>query len=298
MTFTDYLKNFFFLLLIIQFAPPLIQGISKQLRRYIEPRTQVAELKISGLIMSSTHYAKYLKKYFKNPKIKAILLRVESAGGTAGSGQSLFNEIQTLKKEFPKPVITLVENMCASTGYYIACASDSIITSGQATIGSIGGVFRFLFQFREFIEKYNIYYKSVKAGKFKSIGDPFVDMTPEDQALLQGVLDDSYQQFTEDVAQKRNLAIAEADTWANGRIFSGRQAHKIGLIDAIGSRSDAIKKIREMALIEGKIEWVRPPKKSAFAQLFGGGETDDTDMEFTSRLHTLMSKAASSFVIW
>lgn len=292
MKVAEYLKNLFFFLLILQFAPPIISNITKQFTRMLEARTKVGELKIGGLIENSAPHLKYIKKFFKNPDIKGILLRFESPGGAGGSSQIIFEEIEKLKKEYPKPVVALVENVCASGAYYIACAGDHIIAPGNATIGSIGGAFRFLFQMKSFIEYHNIFYKSLKAGKFKGTGDMFVDMTPEEEALLQEVLNDAYAQFAQAVSKKRNLSLAEKDKWAEGKIFTGRQALKLGLIDALGARSDAVAKIKELGLIEGKIEWVRPPKKTGFAALFGDDENDDsTEMSLAHRVF-------SSFANW
>jgi len=288
MTFFDYLKNIFLILILLQIAPSIIESIRKQYGRYLEPRTQVGVLPIKGVLYDSSFYTKQLQAFFKNGDIKAILLKMECPGSASGTGETLFNEIQTLKQEYQKPVIVLVENICASGGYWIACASDYIIAPSTALIGSIGAYFPYLFQLKNFIEDYKIRYESIKAGAYKAASDPFVDLTPEERALLQGVLDDTYQQFAQSVAKARKLPINTITEWADGKIFNGNQAHKLGLIDEIGSAQNAIKVIREKALIEGEIEWVHPPKQGGFlSKLFGGGQVDDDGSMFTSLMNNI-----------
>ncbi len=288
MTFFDYLKNIFFLLILLQITPSILESIRKQYGRYLEPRTSVGVLSIKGVLYDSSYYSKHLQRFFKEDSIKAILLKMECPGSASGTGYALFNEIQTLKQEYQKPIIVLVENICASGGLWIACAADYIIAPSTALIGSIGVYFPYLFQLKNFIEDYKIRYESVKAGTYKTVADPFVDITPEERALLQSVLDDTYQQFTQSIAKTRKLPITTVTEWADGKIFTGSQAHKLGLIDEIGSAQNAIKVIKEKALIEGEIEWVHPPKNGGFlSKIFGGGQTDDDSSMFTSLINTL-----------
>ncbi len=287
MTFFEYLKNIFFILIILQIAPSFIEGIRKQYTRYLETRTKVGLLKVKGILYDSSHYNKYLNKFFKDPSIKAILLKMECPGSAAGTGQAIFNEIQMLKKEYPKPVVVLVENVCASGGYYIACAADYIIAPSSALIGSIGVYFPYFFKLQEFIEQYKIHYPAIKAGKYKTMTDPFVDLTLEDTELMQGLTNDSYQQFTQDVAKTRKLSLVAINEWADGKIFTGRQARKLGLIDEIGSAYNALKVLKEKALIEDKIEWVKPPIKRGLFNFFGGDRAEDNNSMFTGMLNRL-----------
>jgi len=284
MSLFDYLKNIFFILVILSIAPNLIQNIIKQYARYIEQRTKVAILPIRGVLYDSTQPSKKLQEFFKDDDIKAILIRMECPGSAAGTGQSIYNEILALKKDYPKPVIVLVENVCASGGYNIACAADHIIAPASAIIGSIGTSFPNLFQLKEFVGQWKIGYVPITSGQYKTATDPFSDLTPEQNAMLQGVADDAYDQFTQDVAQSRKLSINKANEWGNGRIFTARQALKIGLIDELGSAYNAAKKIREKALIEGEIEWIHPPKKSSWMRLFGGSDVEEDNNSMFSRM--------------
>jgi len=283
MTFFDYIKNVFIILIFLQIAPSLVKNIKKQYGKLITPKEKVGVIKMTGILYNSDHYNKYLHKYFKDNTIKAILLKMDCAGGAAGTAQSIFTEIQKLKKKYNKPIITLIENIAASGGYYVACATDYVIASPSSIIGSVGSTFQYLFQLHEFIEQYKIKYKSVAAGKYKTTTDPFIDMTPEQEALLKEVLTSSYDQFAADVAKNRKLTVKDRENWADGKIFTGSQALKLGLIDALGSPYLAIATIREKAMIEEdkEIEWVKPPKKRGLLGLFGQDSDNSEESMFT-----------------
>lgn len=287
MKFFDILKNIFFLLIFLQFVPVLIDGLRKQYQQIIEPRTKVGVIMIDGVLSDSESYTKQLTRYFKDPSIKAILLKIDSPGGAAGTGEAIYNEILCLKNapEFAKkPIVTLVENTCASGAYYIACASDYIIAPSTALIGSIGATFpnTAFFHLHEFLAQYKIGYKPMTAGTYKNCIDPLTTATPENEALLQGILNDSYDSFAQAVAKSRKLSLNAKDIWANGKIFTGRQAKEIGLIDENGSSYNAIQVIKEKALIEGEIEWVKKPAPSTISQLFGANATPDDDSSLLS----------------
>lgn len=276
MSFFDYLKNAFLVLIFLQFTPSLLDNLRKQYNKYIKPKTSVGLISIQGVITDSSPYIKHINGFFQDPDIKALLLKIDSPGGAAASSQAIHQEILLLKKDFHKPVIVLVENTCASGGYYIAAAADYIIAPGTSLIGSIGAYLPYYFHFKEFIEQFKISSTSVKAGTYKSLGDPFVPATPQGIALLQGVLDDTYQQFASDIAATRNLSMNTIAVWADGKVFSGRQALQLGLIDELGSWYAAIKVIKEKALIEGDIEWIKPPQPNSWSTLFGLNQDDES----------------------
>lgn len=272
MTFTDLLKNFFFILVIVQIAPPIVQNLVKQYHAIIEQRTKVAILPIKGVLYDSTYLIKRLRKLFENQEIKAILIRMECPGGASGTTQIICEELKALKKENPKPVIVLVENICASGGYKIAIAADYIIAPGSAIIGSIGATLPYLFNVKELLEQYKVKYTPITAGNFKNAANPFVEMTQDEKSMLQGITDDAYDQFIKDVSESRKLSLTTTKDWAEGKIFTGRQAQKMGLIDEVGSLETAIKALKKKAMIEGKIEWVHPPSKFSLWKFMSGND--------------------------
>lgn len=284
MRFYDYLKNIFLVLILLQIAPPLIQGIRDQYKDLLEPKTKVGVIQLRGVLYEAAPYVNGLQKLFKDTDIKAILLKVECPGGASGTGETIFNEIQALKQEYPKPVIVLVENVSASAAYWISCAGDHIIAPSTSLIGSIGAYFPYLFQLNNFIEGYNIQYKAIKAGTYKTAGDPFVGMTPAEQAYLQQVIDNTYVQFTKSVAQCRKLSLAKTNEWADGKIFTGAQAKELGLIDEIGSLHHATAVIKAKAAIEGEIEWVHYKKDQGFLARMFSSNDDSMQDSMTSHM--------------
>jgi len=284
MKLSGFLTGLFLLLIFLQVAPSLIKNVKKQYERMLSPKTNIGVIKISGVLTNADYYNKYLNKFFKDPEIKAILIKMDCPGGASGTAQSIYQEILSLKAKHHKPIVTLVENVCASGGYYIACATDNIIASPSAVIGSVGTSFQFLFQLKEFIENFKVKYKSLTAGKYKSTTDPFVDITPEQEAMLKEVLQNSYEQFLQDVSKSRNLPLTTKEKWAEGKIFTGTQARALGLIDSIGSPFTAVQVLRDRALIDEKEEiiWVKPPEESTFSKLFGINQQEDEESPFST----------------
>lgn len=284
----DFLKNIFLALILLQVAPPLIKNIVKNYYNFLEPKSRVAIIPLKGVLYDASDTIKQLHTYFKDPTIKAIVVKMDCSGSATGTGQSIYDEIMHLKVHNQKPIITLVENTCASGGYLIASATDYIVAPGMSLVGSIGVCLPYLFQMREFIEKHTITYIPMTAGAYKSTADPFTDLKPEQKTLLQSMLNDSYEQFITMIAHNRKLSTSTAKEWADGKIFTGKQALKLGLIDEIGAVSAAVKIIKEKAMIEGDIEWVKKEKPlSALASLFSGEQPDNDSSLLEGAIHTV-----------
>lgn len=290
MTISELLRNAFFILLILQLAPTIIESLSRQFGKIFVSRTKVAVVPIKGVLYDSERYCTLFRKFFTDKEIKAILIKMECPGGASGTSQIIFNEINALKKEHPKIVVTMVENVCASGGYNIACASDYIVCPGSAMIGSIGTTMPYLFNVKELLEQYKVKYTPIAAGEYKNIANPFVDMTNQEKSLLQNLANDSYDQFVLEVSASRKLPVEKAKEWANGKVFTGRQALKLGLVDQLGSLDSAIKLIKSKALIKTEIEWVHPPRKSMWAILSGDGAA-----EVDQPLYAYLSNVVRSF---
>ncbi len=295
--FSDYMKNLFFLVILLQFAPTIFNHIKKQYSKIIEPRTKVGLITIKGTISNAHKYTRYLKKYFQKDDIKAILMIIDSPGGAAGSSESIAHELSFLKKEFPKPIICLSENTCASGAYYVASATDYIIVAPSTIVGSIGTYIPYQFKLGNFLKDYNINYEAIKSGDYKLATDPFTDMTAEQRTLLNAITESSYQTFITHVAKHRpKLNVDTHQEWANGKIFTGVQALQEGLIDEIGSRSDALKKLKELAIIEGKIEWVRPAQKTSFwSSLTQQDAPDDEETIVSSLINSICATLESRY---
>lgn len=273
MRFTDILKTIILLLIIINIAPPLWNHFSSKWIHDIEPKTKVGYLDITD-ISDSDQYTKYLREYFTNTDIKAVFLHIESNGGASGTSQALVYEIQTLKNKYPKPVIAYSENICASGGYYIACAADYIIAPGACLIGNIGSAFSPHLNFKKILTNYNVDTVMISSGKYKTVFNNLEECTEDQIKLLQTICDDIYQQFITFVAAQRHLQINNAQEWADGKIFSGLQAKHLHLIDTVGSKLDAIEFLKKSLIPSDKnIEWIYPPK-SCWWQSFSDESND------------------------
>jgi protease-4 len=290
------MKNTFWILLVaalilVRVGPELYKGIKHQYANKFENHTDIAVIEISEELTDSSSYVHNIKEQFEDPNIKAIVLKMNCPGGCAGTAQAVFQEIKELKKQYTKPIITFIENLCASGGYYIACATDTIICTPAAAVGSIGALIAFP-QIKEFVEQYKIKYHQVKSGAYKTVLSPFEDLSTDKRAYLQAISDDVYKQFLFDVVTSRpQLSMANHTIWAEGRIFTGRQAQVLGLVDLCGSQSAVEKVIRQKVTVEGKINWLKvKEKKNFWHKLINGSQDDEDDLTLSVCIDRLAAK--------
>lgn len=277
--FFEIIKNLFWLLIFIQFLPIVFSGLKKTIQEAIIPKVAVGYLSVNGLITDSSFYTKQMRKFLKAPEIKALLVRIDSPGGMPGSAQAIFNELKKFKEK--KPVVAFIENMGTSAAYNIAAATNHIIASPSALVGSIGVWMQVPPNVEGLAEDWKIKFRTIQSGEFKTSGSPFKAMTPEEKAHLQLVSDDSYNQFVKDMATSRNLSINDHKVWANGKVFTGNQALALKLIDQVGSRQDAIDELKKLAVIEEEIKLIKPRQPSKFMQLFGSPHDTDNGTSFS-----------------
>ncbi len=278
--FNDYLKTTIFILIIIQVAPSIISSIQHQWTNSLESHNKIGYLCINGPIENASSYRKHLTNFFKDSSIKAILLKIESSGGAAGSCQALAFDIENLKKEFPKPIITYTENMCTSGAYEIAAATNHIVATGSAIIGSIGARITTIFKINDFLKQHNITCEEIAAGSYKNSLSSFTSITDEQRAMLQSLADNTYQQFSKEIAHKRHLQLNKIDQWGCGKVFTGQQAYDLKLVDAIGSKTTAINLIKKNIIpSDRKIEWVTPPAKNNFSLLWNDQDEESENLD-------------------
>lgn len=260
-------------LVLLSVAPSLIKTISEHVKTYTKPVSQVVQIDIKGPIQDTQPHYKYLSSFFKDPNIKGIILQIDSPGGAAGTSQVLFQEILKLKEKYPKPVVALVDNVCASGAYYIAAATDYIIAPPSAIVGSIG-VYMGGFNYKKLLDQIKVKQKLKQAGKFKTTFNPYAEGdTHEQEAMIQRLVDNTYDQFVKDVAKQRGLLVKKKSEWADGKIFTAQDALRLGLINKTGSISDAEEKIKSLGKIESEILLVKPAPPSPFKQMMGIQET-------------------------
>ena len=225
---------------------------------------KIGIVEIKGVITQSAEVIEEIHQYQEDEGVKAIILRIDSPGGGVGPAQEIHREI--LKVKSKKKVVTSMGSVAASGGYYIACASDLIIANPGTITGSIGVLMQFS-NFEELLKKIGIRGVVLKSGEHKDIGSPFREMTPEEKKIMQEVIDNVHQQFIQAVAEGRKLDRAKVVQIADGRIITGEQAKKLGLVDQMGNLQDAIDTTAKMVGIEGKPNILYPRKKFSLLEL-------------------------------
>lgn len=218
----------------------------------------VGIVEVNGAIVSPDETVNLIKKYRDNSAIKAIVLRVQSPGGGVAASQEIYQAVKNARSV--KPVVCSMGEVAASGGYYIACACDSIVANPGTLTGSIGVIMEFMVA-EDLIKKVGLKFEVLKAGQNKDLGSPFRQMTPEERALLQNMIDDVHGQFIEAVAEGRQLSPDSVRSFADGRVFSGRQALALRLVDKMGTLDDAITLAAGMAGLKEKPKIFRERKK-------------------------------------
>ena len=219
---------------------------------------RIGVVKIEGTIVESEPIIEKIIKFRKSKNIKAIILRINSPGGMVAPSQEIYQEVKKACRE--KKVVVSMESIAASGGYYIACTADKIVANPGTLVGSIGVILQ-IENIEELLSKIGLKREIVKSGKYKDIGSMTRPMTEEEEAILQGFSDDIYYQFVDAVAEGRDMKREEVLKLADGRIFTGAQAIKLGLIDRLGNLQDTISMTAEMVGIEGEPKVVYPKKK-------------------------------------
>ena len=219
---------------------------------------RIGVVKIEGTIVESEPIIEKIIKFRKSKNIKAIILRINSPGGMVAPSQEIYQEVKKACRD--KKVVVSMESIAASGGYYIACTADKIVANPGTLVGSIGVILQ-IENIEELLSKIGLKREIVKSGKYKGIGSMTRPMTEEEEAILQGFSDNIYYQFVDAVAEGRDMKREEVLKLADGRIFTGEQAIKLGLIDRLGNLQDTISMTGEMVGIEGEPKVVYPKKK-------------------------------------
>lgn len=236
-------------------------------RKGVGLRDKVALVRIEGPILDSKNAVDELTDYAKDPSIKALVLRVDSPGGAVAPSQEIFEEVR--KAASRKNVVVSMGAIAASGGYYISAPATRIVANPGTLTGSIGVIME-IPNVEGLLDKVGIKTQVIKSGRHKDLASAFRELGTEERQILQGVLDDVHEQFIVDVAEGRQLPVQEVRELADGRIFTGRQAMEIGLVDELGNLEDAIMISAELAGIEGEPEVVtREEKFNIFDMLRG-----------------------------
>src|SRR5574341_889313 len=216
-----------------------------------------------------------LTRAAKDEKVKAVVVRINSPGGTVTASDILYHELKELKNKKKIPVIASMMDVAASGGYYLAMASDAILVHPSTVTGSIG-VIMLTLNARGLLEKVGVEASAITSGPKKDMGSPFRTMTDEERVIFQGVIDSFYQRFLSVVQEgRRHLTPEEIRKLADGRIYSGEQAKALGLVDSVGYLDDAIELAKRQAgLTDARVVVYRRPgeyRHNIYSRLLEGG---------------------------
>ncbi|MFQ5846450.1 MAG: signal peptide peptidase SppA [Candidatus Methylomirabilales bacterium] len=235
---------------------------------------KVALLEVDGIITESEGVIEQIRHHVENRTVQAFVIRINSPGGGVAPSQEIYEEIKKIRRVHDKPVVASLSTVGASGGYYIAAAADRILANPGSITGSIGVIMQFP-NVSDLLQKVGIRSVVIKSGPYKDMASATRDLSPQEQQLLQRLIDDIHDQFIQAVVEGRGLSREQVETLADGRILSGRQALKVGLVDQLGNLQDAIEAAARMGGIEGKPEIVQVKERefSLLRFLLGGAAT-------------------------
>lgn len=264
------------LLAVLSFVVSLLKGNNNSEKTVTVP-DRVAVINISGTIASgaegrdslfnqangvtSGSIMKQIREAAADDSVKALVLRIDSGGGSATAAEEVGRELKRFKENTKKPIVATMGNTGASAAYWIAaCSSDKVYANATTLTGSIG-VYMPYMNTEELFKKIGITSSKIKSGPYKDIMSNDRPMTPEEQAILQNIVNEIYNEFVATVAAGRKMEESKVRTLADGRVYTGLQAKNLGLVDEIGDYYDALVAAGELAKIKPGADGLPPVKE-------------------------------------
>jgi len=267
-----------FVVIIVLFFGSIFLGIGGLLTVFNPPDEHVSKssllsLELNGVILDGKDVLEPLRKYRNEKHIKGVLIRLASPGGVVGPSQELFEEIRRTREEYKKPVYTVCTSVAASGAYYAAVGSDQIYTTPGCMVGSIGALIEFV-NLERLYDWAKIQRYAVTTGKFKDAGAEYKPLTPEQRALFQDLLDDVLRQFKAAIVEGRKMKPEFLDQYADGRVFTGAQAVKLGFADKIGTWDQARQDLGEATGLGRDPEMFKPRKHTSLFEMLNEASSE------------------------
>jgi protease-4 len=240
---------------------------------------KIAVVDLEGVIFDSKPFIEQVKKYDEDSSIKAIIIRINSPGGGSTASQEIYDYVKRIsdkheKDKSKKPIVSSISTVGASGAYYVASGTNRIIASRSSIVGSIGVIAQWV-NYGDLFRWLKLKDVTFKAGSLKDAGNPTRDMTPEEKAYFQELIDNMHTQFIHDVAVGRKVKDDDIKTIANGRVWTGEQAKPLKLVDDLGDFQYAVDETAKMVGIKGEPTLVRPQKeKRTLADILFGDLSD------------------------
>jgi len=228
----------------------------------------IGVVEVRGFIADPRPAVAALRDFRKDDSVKAVVLRVETPGGGIAPSQEIHDEVRRTAEA--KPVVVSMGAVAASGGYYISAPATKIVANPGTATGSIGVIIQFQ-EVHALFNKLGLRTQVVKSGPLKDAGSPFREMTDEERAVFQSLIDDLFQQFVDAVAEGRGMDREAVLALADGRVYSGRQALNLGLVDRLGGFWDAVEWARELGGLSGepRLEYRRRERGGVLRWLLG-----------------------------
>jgi len=237
------------------------KGFSPDKIAIVEVEGLLANARSGGLLQPTENplskFTQAMDQAEKDPKVKAVVLRVNSPGGTVTSSDTMYEIVRRFKEKTHKPVVASAQEIMASGGYYVACGADQIVVQPTSLVGSVGVVFESL-TFKGAMDKLGVSAKSIKSGSLKDMGSPFKMLRADEEKVMQQMVDEYFVRFVSLVRERRPITETPAPDLSayakegytgvySGRVFSGQQAVELGLADKTGLLSDAIDLAKQLS---------------------------------------------------
>lgn len=228
------------------------------------PKNAILQLDLEGVIWNGKRFLQSIKEYADDPNVHAVLIQVDSPGGSVGPSQEINAAIKNIREKLKKPVICYTSGVMASGAYYAAVACDKIIAAPGALIGSIGVIMEFA-NLEKLYDWAKVSRYTITSGKFKDSGSEFRAMRDDERALFQDMINEVYQQFKKAVADGRpQLKENDLTAHADGRVFTGAKAVQLGFADSVGTYEEAVTETAKIAGLGENYELFKPapPRRS------------------------------------
>ncbi len=249
---------------------------------------RIAVIKVEGVIVDPEPVIRKIEKAREDSSVKALVLRVDSPGGSVGASQEIYRALERFK-ESKKPVVVSMGNVAASGGYYISVPADYIYANPGTITGSIGVIIQHI-DYKELLNRIGVSTTAIKTGKFKDTLSPFRKLTEEEKEYLESTIQDAYQQFISAILKYRSGKISEEKlkSIADGRIMTGLMAQKVGLVDGIGNIEDAIDMAKKLSRAEKARVFYMEDRKG-FLRRFLGANLPHLDLsQYGTMVYYLM----------
>jgi protease-4 len=238
-----------------------------------------------------------LEKAEDDDRVRAVVLRINSPGGTVTASDILYHEIMRFKERRKVPVVASILDVGASGGYYVALAADRILAHPTTVTGSIG-VLMLTVNAGGLLEKIGVSASYVKSGEFKDMGSPFRSLRPEERALFQDLIDRFYGRFVELVARSRQLDEARVRAFADGRVYTASQALALGLVDQVGYLEEAVAAAKSAARVaEAKVITYHRPRQYR-ATIYSSAEAPGPAATFPDLARIVVSGPRFLYLWW